>query len=277
MQADNFSSDWLAALRAALEGKGVRAPVTIMFADSYYADVLDNWLRHALPFLENNLIVFALDEPLDARMRSLGVSSVYLPYRGKLDALWLLRLQVFWTLCSWGVSFVHSDADAVWLRDPLAYCSQLDCDLVISSGTVWPPDVVTRWGFVLCCGLFLMRASPRMANFLQAVRIAAANDGDDQAALNRVLMKAGVNWQMDSLSSDTQQVQGRSFRCFSEVVFGEVAANSNFGMRIALLPQNDFQRIPLSAEAPFVKHLLTPKEPVAKIATLREYGCWRDV
>lgn len=276
MDADRSSSPWLAALRVALEGKGGEAPVTIVFANSSYAELLDNWLRHALPFLENNLIVFSLDEALHARMQAQGLSSVYLPHGGELDALWRLRLQLFWLLSSLGVSFVSSDADAVWLRDPRAYCSQLDCDLVISAGTVWPPEVVEQWGFALCCGMFFVRASPRMTEFLQAVRLAATKDADDQAALNRVLMKAGVDWQTSNSSWDVHSVEGRSFRCFKKVVVGETPANSRFDIRIALLPQTDVQRIPLDAEAPFVKHPLAPKEPHAKISALRDNGCWRE-
>lgn len=271
---DSHTQHFLEHLRVATEDKRGAAPITIVFANSAYSDILDNWLRHALPFVGKDLIVFALDELMDARACSLGVCSILLPFNGLLDELWLFRVRVFEALVNLGVNFIHSDADAVWLADPRQYCSDLDVDLAISPGTVWPFEAVELWGFVLCCGFFCARATPKMASFLQQVKQTTIVHRDDQAALNRVLLKAGVDWGTDTLAYDVQEVMERQFRNYDRVVFGRTV--SAFDLKLALLPQHLFQRVPRASDMALVKHPLTPKEPAAQISVLREHGCWRD-
>ena len=50
------------------------------------------------------------------------------------------------------IDFVHSDADAVWLKNPLISFGKTAFDLLASQGTIWPLDVFEQWRFVLCCG-----------------------------------------------------------------------------------------------------------------------------
>lgn len=271
---DNHFKYLFERLRIATEDKRGSEPITVVFANSDYGDVLGNWLRYALPFVGKDLIIFALDKSLDASVRSIGVCSVLQPFDGSLDELWLFRLSVFEALVDLNVHFIHSDADAVWLADPRQYCSNLDVDFAISAGTVWPEEAVERWKFVLCCGFFRVRATPEMARFFQKVRQRAIIDRDDQAALNRVLLEAGVDWQIDATGYDVQEASGHQFRIYNDVAFGRTT--SDFDLSLALLPQDLFQRIPRACRAPLVKHPLAPKEAAAKIAALRKTGCWRD-
>ncbi len=274
MEVDGLSATLKQKFKIAFQGKGDANAVTIVFADSAYSLVLGNWLRHALPFVGNNLVIFSLDEKLDAALREQGLTSILLPYCGRLDELWLLRLRVFEALVELGVSFIHSDADAVWLADPRKYCLDLNVDLAISPGTIWPPEAVEQWGFVLCCGFFVARAVPAMAKMLPAVRRASARDRDDQAALNRVLVSANVNWRTEGLSYDVQEVMNRSFRNYHDIVLGRTT--SEFDLTLALLPQDLFQRIPRSGHTAMVMHPLTPKVSAEKIEVMRSMGCWRD-
>jgi hypothetical protein len=46
-------------------------------------------------------------------------------------------------------AIVHSDCDAVWLGNPLPLIDQCQSDMVLSQGTVWPPDVHAKHGLVL--------------------------------------------------------------------------------------------------------------------------------
>jgi hypothetical protein len=247
--------------------------ITLVFANSAYEQVLDNWLRYAGRFVNSNLLIFALDVPLYDVISARGLPVILLPYDGTNEALWLERLKVFQFFCSMGIDFVHSDADAIWLREPLSYCFSIDADLVISQGTIWPPDVAENWGFVLCCGFFAVRASDKMASFFTNVMKVATEVLDDQVALNRTLRAAGISWTSDGLARDEMTVNGLSFHCFNDVVFGKAPS---LGLRVAMLPHDDFQRLPRHCSTAYVKHLLTPKDAILKIATLREHGCWFD-
>ena len=198
-------------------------PITIVFADATYSEILDNWLRHAKEYVAESLIVFSLDATTHARMTEQGMTSLLLPFSGAIDELWLLRLSIFEALVVMDVSFIHSDVDAIWLDDPRQFCFDLGADLAISSGTIWPPEAVDLWGFVLCCGFFCVRARPEMVRFFADVRQAALNDRDDQKALNRVLIKAGTTWDSEAIPYDVENMMGRQFRNFESVVFGKTA------------------------------------------------------
>jgi hypothetical protein len=249
-------------------------PWTVVFANSDYGDVLENWLRHALPFVKDNLLVISLDNDIHCRSLRMGMRSALLPFEGMIEEMWLLRLEVFEVLVRHNVDFFHSDADAVWLADPRSYCLGLNVDLAISQGTVWPYEAVKEWSFVLCCGFFHIRASHHTAQFLNAVRKMASTIKDDQIALNRVLLTAGVDWQLEAIASDTSVINDLRFNNFETPVRGNTL--SGFNLNLALLPQNLFQRIPREGYKPFIKHPMTPKTATLKITALRKLGCWFD-
>jgi len=149
-----------AELIAAARERAAGDSVILTFANSLYADVLMNWLVALSLQSIDNYLVIALDRELHASLTDRGIPSLLCELKSDLGDLWIQRVRVFATLCDAGVDFVHSDADAVWLRDPKLYFADAEVDLVASQGTVWPPDVHRQFGFVLCCGLFHLRSTP---------------------------------------------------------------------------------------------------------------------
>jgi hypothetical protein len=106
-----------------------------------------------------------------------------------------------------GVNVFLVDVDTMWnrhvpLRD-LFDGSERDTksDVFLSQGTVYPPDVFDRWGFVGCMGSVAFRATPAAQTLLrQAIRACA--DGascDDQVAVDRALArKYDIQWDRDA-------------------------------------------------------------------------------
>lgn len=245
-------------------------PVPVVFADAAAAYLIDNWLVHARAAGVARVLLLALDDMVARRPVPPGCTVVPVPFAGDLGDLWLRRLDVFALLAASGIDFIHSDLDAVWLADARAECfADPTLDLVFSQGTFLPARAHAAWGFVLCCGLFAVRAGPAAARFFAAVRRRAAEARDDQVALNLLLVEGGVVWAREGAGAYAIGQGGRQFTCYRRMLRGEGA-----GVRAGLLP---FHRVPrLAAAGPaLVKHPHATRDPAARIAALRRSGVWQ--
>jgi len=258
-------------LIAAARERASGHPVIIAFADSRYTDVLMNWLVALALQRIDNYLVMALDRDLHQLLTAHDIPCVLCELNGDLGDLWVERVRVFAALCAAGIDFIHSDVDAIWLRDPRhAHLGATDVDLIASQGTVWPHDVHERFGFVLCCGLFLLRSSAASQQLIADLLSDVAMTRDDQVSLNRLLADRRITWR--TKPPDTYYIEAggpRRFLCSKSPIVGHTPD----GLRVSLLPHHLFQRVPLPlAEIPFVSHPLTPKEPNAKLAEFARLG-----
>ncbi len=244
-------------------------PPVIVFSNRAYAPILANWLVHAKAAGAENIVVVALDRQTAAGISpddALCISLLPIASRGEL---WLRRTELLAGLVGAGIDFVHSDADAVWLRSPVDEIFCLGTDLIFSTGTIWPPDVVASWGFVLCCGLFGVRAgratADLFAEMLDRVRLVQ----DDQIAVNRLLAEKGTIWNAEG-PSESRQWKGREFRIFDRPITGRCN-----GLSISLLPHRRFPRLPEIATDTVVAHPLSSQSAGDTIRELRRLGLWR--
>jgi hypothetical protein len=246
-------------------------PLVITFADSNYLPLLQIWLSRLNALDVGRVKVFCLDSQTAAWCASQRVAAAPIHWTGNLRDLWSQRIRVFSALLASGEEFVHSDIDAIWVRNPLRVGSAcgLEQDLIFSQGTVWPPDVHDRWGFVLCCGWF--RAKPTLATqaFFQALEIDVQATGDDQISVNRLLAMLGAQWDCDRTGDYQLPFRDRMVQCWEKPIGAKTAAGP---LSVALLPQREFQRLPEESEHAVVKHLLTPKDCQQKLLALKEYG-----
>ncbi len=185
--------------------------------------------------------------------------------------LWIRRINVFAALCRAGVDFIHSDVDAVWMRDPrAAYFDERGVDLIISQGTVWPPDVHRQFGFVLCCGLFQLRSNAGTQRLLGELAEDVLSTRDDQVSLNRLIAARSIAWQIDPDDAYHVEGAGKQFLCSRSVIRGV----GSDGLRLSVLPHHLFQRVPAaSEEAPYLLHLLTRQDPAAKLLEFEIFRC----
>jgi Nucleotide-diphospho-sugar transferase len=270
-----------AAIVTAVERAQGEATPVIAFADSRYLDVLLNWLVGLAAIGVRHYVVIALDRPLYDFLVRKRVPAVLAEHRGDLRALWIERIGVFAALNHAGLDFVHSDADAVWMRDPgPAFFNRSEADLVASQGTVWPPDVHARFGFVLCCGLFRLASNARTRALLAELAGHVLATGDDQVSLNRLVAARDMRWQVQPGDGYAVHGAGKQFLCARNLIQGV----GGDGLRVAVLPHHLFQRVPVTTpDPPYVLHLLSAKEPVAKLREFERHGClllrpdWREV
>jgi hypothetical protein len=249
------------------------SPVIVVFADLAYADVLANWLEHTQKLGVRNILIVALDPQTFEAATSRGIACALLPKAASRAELWATRVELFAALATAGVDFVHSDADAVWLRSPIDELFGQQVDLAFSQGTRLPVDVLARWGFVLCCGLFAARATAASRTFFAAVANRIKIDRDDQVAVNRLLFLANTSWRIDQ-PGEVRTWKGASFRTFEKPVFGSCG-----DLKLALMPHAQFTRLPEISPRTMVAHPLpSPSDREVgqrRTGKLRRLGLWR--
>ena len=72
----------------------------------------------------------------------------------------MVRIVLLRVINYWGYDVASYDSDAVLLKNPqVLYDKRPDIDLFSAAG-VFPFDVSDKWGFALCAGTLLFRATP---------------------------------------------------------------------------------------------------------------------
>jgi hypothetical protein len=248
-----------------------RDPLVVTFADSAYLPLLQLWMQQLREFGLHRVTVFSLDAGTQAWCQAHGITASALPWNGSLADLWVRRIQIFTKLLDAGEEIIHSDIDAIWVRNPLQFGAARNRseDLIFSQGTVWPIDVHDHWGFVLCCGWFWAKPVPAAQAFFRALEADVRVSGDDQISVNRLLVAAGARWSQLKAGDYQLRFRDRWVQCWSEPNRASVNAGP---LTVALLPQSEFQRLPEETERAVVKHWLTPKNCGQKLLVLRQLG-----
>jgi Nucleotide-diphospho-sugar transferase len=246
-------------------------PLIVTFADARYLPLLALWLGNLRRLGLRRIRIYSLDAETLTWCKAQRVDAEQLEWRGDLGDLWVRRVRVFSALLQAGDEFIHSDTDAVWIQNPLqAGCAAgLREDLLFSQGTIWPPDVHDRWGFVLCCGWFWARPSSALMAFFRALEADVQASGDDQMSVNRLLAAGGAQWSVDRTGDYQLPFADRLVQCWSEPIR---ATLSSAVLTVALLPHCEFQRLPEVSERAVVKHFVTPKNCAQKLQVLRHFG-----
>jgi nucleotide-diphospho-sugar transferase len=265
-----------ALLAKARQVAGSSGDVIITFCNSAYREVLANWLvpirRYGSPVL-----VCALDAALAGELESEGIPVICVSRGGQADdAIWAIRAQVVHALVTGGLGVIHSDVDAVWMKNPLELLDRHDADIVSSQGTVHPRACHAVWGHVLCYGFIKFRARGAVGKLLGKAAESAAREQnfDDQRCLNEQLLSEGVKWTVQSPYRIS--FAGTAFACSPEPIIGEGVVGG-LGLRVVILPHAQVQRLPNSIEDPsdiYVTHPLSPKKASDKKITLRDRGAW---
>ncbi len=202
-------------------------PVTIVFGTFNYRNVIHEWINCALSTCDHWRIV-CMDKELVAWLNEIGhgdravyfynlfsdirISDLAEP-SGKLRPVTLfnLRKKLFLALIESGRDFIHSDADAFWLRDPRSWLMQhTEFDLLISQGTHAPREHFNRYHFTLCAGFFFCRANVRTQNYFRQV---VERKKLDQENMNIILANdPKAHWQIHQPTiwfSNTGRIGGK--------------------------------------------------------------------
>nr|WP_245290805.1 putative nucleotide-diphospho-sugar transferase [Methyloligella halotolerans] len=176
-----------------------------------------------------------------------------------------------------GFNVTHSDADAVWVRDPFPLMDSLEADIVSSQGTIQPPSCHAVWGHVLCYGFIQFRSTPASLTLLREFAELAEGEGkfSDQISLNERLLSLEMEWTV-------KEPYGLNFRekdffCSAEPIFGSAESEDLGRISVAILPHAQVQRLPNDVEEKtdaYVRHPLSQKNAEDIETVLRDQDCW---
>jgi len=253
-----------------MQGASSSSPLIVTFANEGFLPMLEVWTASLARLGVRRLRIYGLDDATLAWCSSRGIETRSMSWSGTRRELWQARLGVFRQLLDDGEDFIHSDADAIWIRNPLEEGSApaLASDLVFSQGTYWPEDVHDGQGFVVCCGWFRARPTEAARRFLHEAEEACRTTRDDQITINRLLVDGGARWEPTD-ADYTIPFRDRVIRCWNRPIHARLGAT---GLTVALLPHREFQRLPESYDGVIVRHFLLPKACEDRVAALRELG-----
>lgn len=182
---DLIRQQWMEDLRNYLlevppKTNSSRSLISIVTCDSKFKDVLLNWLISAMLDAQpplSNILILALDRPLQRSLAEHGFSSVYVDYEQLLAPrmlsvltgkshnafyiVMILRLTVMRLLNHWGYNAANYDADAIILRNPeLLYYGELGGSDLIGSRGKFPEVAKSDLGLTMCAGVFMIKSSP---------------------------------------------------------------------------------------------------------------------
>ena len=247
--------------------KKSRNPLIILFANYNYIHVLDNWIAASSLIGVTNYLIISLDKKLYRHLVNKKVSTILRPCELDLGKLWIHRIDVIAELMKKGNNIIHTDADAVWLKNPMPYLNKIKSDIIFSQGTHWPNNVHAKWGFVLCCGFFYLKNTVNTMKFIEKLVKQVRKDKDDQVSCNNILLEDGVEWSIPK-NTYTLSFRGSEFLCSKEILLGKTSS-----LEIALLPHEKFQRIPEISNEVYVKHLISEKNSDDIMKILESNNC----
>ena len=247
----------------------------VTFSNAAYIPVASNWLsRLARLGLDDLVTIVSLDRATrDAFPADRVLHRPHGADPKNLTALWSHRLSILRELLADGQSIIHSDADAIWLRNPLPDIDACNSPIVFTQGTFWPRDVHARRGVVMCCGLFYLRSEPGVLRFLDSVSKRMEADKDDQIAINRVVDACFKPWQIvepyEIPFRDTHFVASR------KPMRTDASDNTGLDLSISILPHHAYPRlVDAVSDEIVIAHPLSGKTLEEKESCLDRLGLW---
>lgn len=165
----------------------------VLSVSTPYLPALFNWLtfyRRIFPCQiadNDNLYFVCLDKSSQQKMAAHGLRCSFAEHSGRnLNKVWLWRVRLTMTLLSQGLDVLISDADAVWLRNPLIYMKAFEFADIITSKGSYPIEISNKYGTAACMGFIYIKATESAKSFwgLLIAAMSKTIHPNDQRSLN---------------------------------------------------------------------------------------------
>ena len=182
------NTEWVSLLYNFLRtlDRSVSPHVNVVFGDSNHSRLLENWITAAMIRLKpplHNLMVLSLDYSLCNQLLSRKIPHTCIPvppqslivaHPNGTNTTWssamMIRQIVLRLINYWGYDVASYDSDAVLLHNPqVLYDAQPYVDVFSASSKGFPWSLSAKWGFNLCGGILMLRASPEVGVYILTV------------------------------------------------------------------------------------------------------------
>lgn len=170
-----------------------------------YLKIFEVWMEYFNQLHYTHILhVITYDKESEEYISRKGIRTIRVYDKVKTpNDIFYTRLKVILEFLKQGKHVVHTDADAFWLKDVLPAIANKDFDLQISIGYGIPESVLNEWGFVLCCGFYILHSNKNTINFFDQWMPRGVEKRSDQRALNELLLTHGMKWNCDSIERNT--------------------------------------------------------------------------
>lgn len=169
----------------------------ISFCNYPYREIALNWVKHLEELSIDNYEVLCLDAESDQYLKSHGCHSRILE---EFNDDWISgckhtmrRTFIFKKYLEEGYDIIHSDTDALWLKNPIPDLIEANNQDVIFSTVrhsyAFPPEVREAFGFTCCMGWIFFRSNHKTINYLDKFLNTREIKGSDQKNFNQFLLK----------------------------------------------------------------------------------------
>ena len=233
-----------AQLDAAIEGLQLPAnaprPLVTALVSRRFLDIFQIWLRQAQKHTSGHLLIFALDRETAEALQGVPNCSAVdascwfdFDRTGRLHPfsiknLWVFRVLALRVLARRGFDVASLDVDAIMVGSLDEMLESFPAsDIVTQMDYSIPVDVARRFGFILCCGFLVLKASDRVVRFLDEYCAKTVLEVDDQLAINHLLAESGISDKVQGSRFTTFRSMGLSWLCpASLLVSREIGSGS---------------------------------------------------
>lgn len=245
------------------------SPLIITFCTSNYLEVLEQWANSIAALDIQNFLVYCLDKESYNYCINENLPCKLLLTDGAYSSILHARCQTFFDLSSRNAAFIHSDVDAIWKKDLRLLIQQepyADCDLVFSVGTIYPPRIWSKWGFVLCMGVFYARPSKQLAALFEELNSRIENS--DQKPMNILINNSRPIWKPNDVKRYQIKHPTKPGKICAYPSTPITAMLQKRQMKIGVFPHYICSRITESERGEYVDHPFTPKVGREKIKAM---------
>ena len=168
----------------------------ISFCNYPYREIALNWVKHLEALSIDNYEVLCLDAESDEYLKFHGCHSRVLD---EFNDDWISgckhtmrRILIFKKYLEEGYDIIHSDTDALWLKNPIPNLIEANNQDIIMSTVrhsgAFPPEVAEAFWFTCCMGWIFFRSNNETVNYLDRFLNTREIKGSDQKNFNEFLL-----------------------------------------------------------------------------------------
>jgi hypothetical protein len=253
-----------------------------------------NWIYAMHKLGLNNFIIIAGDRFTSEMLDEQGIPNVLADIdESEFDASFLsptgfsakglavsaFKFPVAQFLVKSGYSVVLSDADAVWLYDPMSYLRS--ADVAFQRIVYHPPPIARLWGFAACGGFISFRSGIKTIAFLERCIEEHRLLLSDQVAMNLALLEGEPDWHCENAdwmlpSGGVPHDRGSLEAAFAKYVKSPIQGElRQGGLQVLALPHDKFWRhgwVTSTLPDMVICHPNSPKDDLEKMKIFDAMG-----
>jgi hypothetical protein len=166
----------------------------LSFCNFDYVKVALNWVEYLNKLEINNYLIVALDSETETFLKDHNVNTKLI--KGEIPKRsgkgWRWRFQQTYEFVKDGYNVIHSDLDAVWLKNPLDIIDT-KYDIIASTDTGgFPPETYQKWNFTMCMGWMYYASTNATLNLFESILKNKKNFDDQMEFNNYISDKVGI-------------------------------------------------------------------------------------